>query len=122
MIAYRRKPKEYLNQRNFILVLVGIILAAIAGFFIYQFKLLRSPSLIVTSPPADIAVSSYSFELRGRTDPEADLTMNGRPLYSGASGEFTEKVQLVKGVNRMEFEAKNRYGKTTKITRYIVVK
>ncbi len=114
-------PERYITQRNFILALAGLILAAIAGFFAYEFKFLRSPALMITDPGGDRIAGSRTVDVRGRTDPDADLTLNGRPLYSGETGEFSERLYLFNGVNRLEFESKNRYGKTTRITRYVVI-
>ena len=113
---------RHINQRNFALVLGGMALALTVSFFAYEFKFLRAPKLEVIIPERDTASSSDVFDVRGRADPDADLTLNGRPLYSGGTGEFEERVYLVKGVNVLEFEAKNRYGKSTRLVRYIVVK
>lgn len=119
----RHIPHRYITQRNFKIAIVAAGSTLIIGFFIYQFKFLRAPSLEIFAPAKDIAVESDFFDVRGRTnDPDADLTLNGRPLYSGETGEFTERIYLVKGVNRLDFEARNRYGKTTILTRYIVVR
>lgn len=118
----RRIPQRHINQRNFLAAVAALLLAAVLAFFGYEFRLLGAPGLEVTEPPRDIAASEDVFDVRGRGDADADLTVNGRPLYSGGTGEFTERIYLVKGVNRLDFEAKNRYGKTTTITRYIVVK
>jgi len=119
----RRIPERYVNQRNFTLAVGGIIMAVIVGFFAYEFKFLRAPSLEIMAPTRDIIADSDTFDVRGRTnDLDADLTLNGRPLYSGETGEFTERIYLVVGVNRLDLEAKNRYGKTTTITRYIVLR
>lgn len=117
-----RLSAQYVNQRNFVLAATGIVLAAIVGFFAYEFKFLRAPDLVLLAPTEDLAGESTIFDVRGRTDADADVTLNGRPLYSGETGEFTERVYLTPGVNRLEFEAKNRYGKTTTLTRYIVVR
>ena len=117
----RRRPSR-INQRNFKLAVAAIGVALVAGFFIYQFKFLRAPLLEITDPPADIVTDQLAFDVKGRTDPDADLTLNGRPLFSGSTGAFTERVYLFKGVNRLDLVARNRYGKTTMITRYIVVR
>ncbi len=117
-----RRRHAPINQRNFVLLIAAMVVAAIVGFFAYEFKFLRAPGLEILEPPGDIATEATRYDLRGRTDPDADLTLNGRPLYSGGSGEFSERIYLFKGVNRLEFEAKNRYGKTTRVVRYIVVK
>ncbi len=115
-----RPHERHINQRNFVLALAGAVIAAVLGFFAYEFRLLGAPDLEVSAPRQDIAVTENAFDVRGRGDPDANLTVNGRPLYSGETGEFIERIHLVPGVNRLDFEAKNRYGKTTRITRYIV--
>ena len=117
-----RRAERYITQRNFALAVAAAALAAIVGFFIYEFKFLRPPEIELLAPTRDIIASSEIYDVRGSVDPDADLTLNGRPLYSGETGEFTERIYLLKGVNRLEFEAKNRYGKTTRVTRYIVVR
>ncbi len=118
----RSTSHRYITQRNFKIAVVVAGAALIIGFFTYQFKFLRAPALKVSLPDTDITVESDFFDVRGRTDPDADLTLNGRPLYSGETGEFTERIYLVPGVNRLDFEAKNRYGKTATLIRYIVVR
>lgn len=115
-----RIPERHINQRNFAIAGFGIFVALIAGFFISEFRFLKPPELDLVAPTRDIATDGTVFDVKGRTDPDADLTLNGRPLYSGATGEFTERVYLVKGVNELVFVARNRYGKTTSVTRYIV--
>lgn len=118
----RIQRSRHINQRNFKAAIASAGILAVLGFFIYQFKFLRPPSLELSSPTRNTVTADLAVDVRGRTDdPEADLTLNGRPLYSGESGEFTERIYLSPGPNRLDVEAKNRYGKTTKITRYIVV-
>lgn len=115
-------PGRYVTQRNFKIAVVASAVFAVVVFFIYQFKFLRAPDLEISSPDRDISQKEMFFDVHGRSDPDADLTLNGRPLYSGETGEFTERIHLVKGVNRLDFEARNRYGKTSRITRYIVAR
>lgn len=117
-----RIPDRYINQRNFKIAVSLAAIALISGFFVSELKFLRPPALEISEPSQDIETGSAAFDVRGRTDPDADLTMNSRPLFSAGNGEFTERVYLVKGVNELAFVARNRYGKTTALTRYIVVK
>jgi len=116
------KRERYLTQRNFRILLAALIFTGVVGLFLYGSRSLRAPTLVVSAPAKDTATSEDIVDVRGRTDPDADVTVNGRPLYIGSSGEFEERLYLVKGVNALSFEAKNRYGKTTSITRYLVVR
>jgi hypothetical protein len=116
-----RRRRNFLTQTNFKLALGlgGAIL--IAAFFIYEFKFLRAPRLVITTPNQNETIITNTLEVKGLTDPDADLTLNGRPLYSGERGEFSDTTLLQEGTNTLVFEAKNRYGKTSTLTRYIVV-
>ena len=116
-----RHLHRYLNQQNFVLVLAGIALAAIVGYFIYEFKFFLSPALEIHSPDRDIMTKSTVMDVAGVTDPDADLTVNGRPLFSGEDGAFAERIHLVTGVNRLEFQAKSRSGEMATVIRYVIV-
>ena len=117
----QRLGSPFINQRNFVLVIAAIILLIIIAFFGFEFRSLGAPMLEILTPERDVRATSDVFDVKGRADRDADITLNGRPLFSGGTGEFTERVFLVPGVNRLEFSAKNRYGKTTVVIRYIVV-
>lgn len=122
MNIIRYQSRGYVNQRNFVLAVCGLALVTIVGYFAYEFRYLRHPRLKVMSPASDVIAEVGMFNVRGITDPDADLTLNSRPLYSGETGEFEERISLAKGINRLEFEAKNRYGRRTSLVRYIVAK
>jgi len=122
MMVPRAAGERYLTQRNFRLLVAALIFAGVAGLFLYGTRSLRAPTLVVSAPEKDAATSQNIIDVRGRTDPDADVMVNGRPLYIGSDGAFEERLYLVKGVNALSFEAKNRYGKTTSLTRYLVVR
>lgn len=117
----QRLGSSYINQTNFKVAIVGTGILLLVIFFSYESKFLRSPRLEISSPDRNLTTSELVFDISGRTDPDSDLTVNQRSLYSGETGEFADRVYLVTGVNTLEFVAKNRYGKATTITRYIVV-
>ena len=118
----RTANERYLTQRNFRMLLGVLVFGGVVGLFLYGTRSLRAPTLVVESPATDAITREAILDVRGRTDPDADVTVNGRPLYIGSSGAFEERLYLVQGVNALSFEAKNRYGKTTSLTRYLVVR
>lgn len=120
-MALGTAKERYLTQRNFRILLALAVFAGVAGLFLYGMRSLRAPTLIISVPVEDAATTQDFIDVRGNTDPDADVTLNGRPLYIGSSGSFEERLYLVKGVNTLSFEAKNRYGKTTRVLRYLVL-
>ena len=119
-----RRPisEGYFSRRNIKRAVAGVIGVGIIGFFAYESRFLAAPSLALAAPERDVAIEEIVYEVRGHTDPDADVSVNGRPLFIAPTGEFSERLQLFTGVNRLDFVAKNRYGKQTAQTRYIVVK
>lgn len=117
----RATTDRLITQQNLRILIASAIFIAVVGFFVFEFRSLRAPLLVVEAPDADAATTEQVIDVRGRTTPDADVTVNGRPLYIGSSGEFEERFSLFPGVNTLTFEAKNRYGKTTRIVRRIVV-
>jgi len=116
-----RIPRQRITQRRIRVVAALAAIAAIAGFFGYEFRYLRAPDLELATPTRDIISDSDIIDVRGRTDPDADVTLNGRPLFIAPDGAFEERVYLGRGLNRLEFEARNRYGKMTTVSRYLVL-
>lgn len=104
-------------------IVVGCAILLLVGYF--------GINLIVSYSSPDISFSDRGgnretvdrvFTFQGKTHSEADLTMNGRIVYLNESGEFQERVLLAEGLNAFEFVAENKFGKVTKVIRYIFVK
>lgn len=81
-----------------------------------------APRMAFSDGGGNKEMSERVFMFSGTTHPEADLTLNGRVVYLDESGGFEERVLLAQGLNAFEFTAKNKFGKITKIIRYIFVK
>lgn len=101
----------------------GLALLFLAGYVSVNLIVSYSaPRLSFLDGGGDKEMSERVFMFSGKTHPEADLTLNGRIVYLNESGGFEERVLLAQGLNAFEFVAKNKFGKITKVIRYIVVK
>jgi hypothetical protein len=110
-----------LRSPAFIGILVGLMV--FVGYFGINLGLsYSSPSISFFAGGGDFETTDRAFTFRGKTNSEADLTMNGRIVYLNESGEFEERVVLANGLNAFEFAAKNKFGKVKKIIRYIIMK
>ena len=99
------------------------ILSITAYYMYYQFRFfVTNPSVFITEPSSDFITGDRYIYVKGKTNDNSVLTLNGRPLYINEAGEFNERVNLANGLNALEFEAQNKAGKITKIIRYILVK
>lgn len=112
------------DGKKIVYIILAVFLLAIFSFYLYyQFRFyFRNPELILEVPSKDLMITKSFIEISGKIDMDSVLTLNGRPIYSKETGEFRERVNLGDGLNTLEFEAKNKAGKVTRIIRYILVK
>ena len=58
--------------------------------------------LEIVTPKDESVVQEASVQVRGRTVPDAVVSVNGQPVEVDASGNFTAQVTLEKGPNAIE--------------------
>lgn len=139
---FRREYDEKENQKrlkNFIkplstprlVITPGLILATTTiifltlffGYVIYQYRSFAgAPILIIDEPRTDLTTSETVFNIVGRTDPDAEVSLNGQKIILGEKGIFSAHITLAEGVNTLNFVAENKLGKTNKVTRAVVLR
>jgi len=82
--------------------------------------LIKPPSLEISQPSTDITINQDKFKIIGKTNPFAIVTINGEELYIDKEGKFEKEISLSGGLNTLQIEAKNRFGKTNTIIRRII--
>ncbi|MBI4920099.1 helix-turn-helix domain-containing protein [Candidatus Azambacteria bacterium] len=103
-----------------ITVFFGIfLLISLLAYLVYQFKFLVGPPNLAISPKEDIIVKQESITVDGKTDSGIRLTINGENIFVSSDGGFSKEVRLADGVNSIEVQATNNFGKTSKIVRQI---
>ena len=94
-----------------------------AGYLIWQIRgIVEPPRLSVYSPLEGHVVSQPTTVVQGETEKESRLTVNGQEIMVSESGRFETKIDLSNGVNTIVIEATKKHGKTTSVTRHLVVK
>ncbi len=97
--------------------------ALFSGYLIWQVKgILEPPRLIIYSPLEGHVLSQPSTTVEGETEKESRLTVNGQEIMVKENGKFEARINLSNGVNTIIIEATKKHGKTTSITRHLVVK
>lgn len=100
-----------------------IFVIAFAFYFIYQIRgILEPPHLIIFSPDEGYVTEQNNILVRGETDKETKLTVNGQDIMVNEEGKFEVNLDLSKGVNTITISATKKHGKTTSNTRHVVVK
>jgi cytoskeletal protein RodZ len=118
------QPKRIVFTGRLLAVLTGVVLIAVVfGYLLWQFQgLAGAPALSVTNPPKDIVLDAAQVTIGGHTTPGSDVSINGSPLATDMSGNFSEQVALENGINALVVVSRSKLGKTTTVTRNILAK
>ena len=93
------------------------------GYLGWQIKgIIQPPRLMVYSPFEGDVVNQLSALVQGETEHEARLTVNGQEIMVNEAGKFEDKIDLSPGVNTITVAAEKKHGKTTTVTRHLVVR
>lgn len=130
-----RKQKELMplpgTRKNFSVVTParlwlgagGILLLASLVFFGTRLtRFVGTPGLAIDEPPDSAAYSEPFISVKGKTEKESSLTVNGRELKIDGQGYFDETLELGSGVHSLEFLVKNRFGSERREVRNVFIK
>jgi len=96
-----------------ITLLLSLSVFAVLGYYFYhQVNSFNSkPYLYVESPAADEVVKERELTVKGKTEEDATLRINGQDVSVGGDGLFSQKITLSEGRNLLVIEARNRFNK-----------
>jgi len=100
-----------------------LFLILIFAYLWYQYNVfIGPPTLVLLEPQQDLEVLSPEIKIKGNTDSDVNLTINGQDVYVNQDGLFDSTVNLTAGINAVEIHVKNRRGEETTIVRRIFYK
>lgn len=102
-------------------VLVLIIIFFIYLWFEYRF-LVGAPFLQVDQPRDQITISIPLIQVRGKTDPEAKISINNQEIAVDVNGKFSQEIKLVESVNTITITSSLKTGKSSKVERTVFLK
>jgi cytoskeletal protein RodZ len=113
--------------RNFPYVVRSVVVSAfILVFFIYlglQVKaMVEPPTLTLYTPDDGFVTSDNSITIRGKTEAESSVKLNGKNIQTDEYGYFQESIALSSGINTLTIRAHKRHGKEISETRHVVVR
>lgn len=100
----------------FYALLIGFIVWY--GHFQARF-FIEGPKLTLTSPTVEVS-NERIISVTGSTENITDITLNGRSIHTDAFGNFTESLVLENGYTIMTVEVRDRYGRTSSLSRGLV--
>ena len=125
----REARANKLTARNFAIITPRIVTAFfsllilfVVGYYLWhQINSFNSaPYLFVSSPYENHIVNDSNITVKGETEKEVSVKINGQDIFVNQSGYFEEDIILQPGKNVLVIEATNRFNGTTKEIRNII--
>ncbi len=121
-----RRSQKTVHRWNHLpfLFRLGSIFAVALIFFGYLGlqvkKIIEPPHLNLFSPINGMITADANLQIKGQTDKEVKVLINGKEIKNSEAGMFDETLVLSPGVNTLVISAEKKHGKTTTETRYVV--
>jgi cytoskeletal protein RodZ len=113
-------PKFLRSSKLGFFLLTIIFLIGVLVYLTGQYlSLIRGPSLEIITPLDQSKIDASFLEVKGKTEPDAVVRVNGGIINISSEGEFICRVSLNEGENTIVIEATNRLDKTRKILRKV---
>ena len=102
--------------------LISVVLVAVASFLFFQYRsALFNPTLTIDSPRENQTINSLTVEVRGKTDPNATLTVDNEQIPIDSNGSFKKQISVFPGRRTLVFQVENKFGRLTQLKRSISV-
>lgn len=106
-----------ITSRSF--VVLGIILLVFGSFF-YLYREFKSfaadPQLAILEPQNGALIEGSEVTVRGKTDKNAQVTLNDQEVFVDNDGFFLNTLFLQPGINTVLVRTRNRFGKEKSVT------
>lgn len=119
--AQRSRLWEIATPRFLSMTGGGAVLLVILLYVLFNVRTYtRAPRLLVVEPPQDVEVQGPTIAVHGRTDPTAEVLINGERTAVRDDGTFEETLGVGEGVNTLRFIARSIGGRETVIVREVL--
>ncbi|MBU0598637.1 helix-turn-helix domain-containing protein, partial [Patescibacteria group bacterium] len=117
----RKIPKPIITPKIIKIILIVFIISACLTYVGFEItEIFSPPELVVLEPDNNLSTTQNSITVSGTTDPEAQLTINGKQTYLDEKGEFIEVINLNEGVNKIIIKSVKKRSKEVTEIRHVL--
>lgn len=118
-----RGREPYFTPTQFWTIAGILLFAALLIFLSLRFvDFVAPPELTLERPHEQEVAEKTTVMVKGKTEKESQLTVNGRGIKIDGQGNFEEEIETMPGLNTLEFRVQNRFGKESRVVRHVLVK
>jgi len=94
-------------------IFVALVVVGLFYFFKEVNQFSKTPLLVVNNPISNQTVNDSNINVSGVTDRGNQVFINGQPVFVSEKGEFSQKVSLQKGLNKIVISTRNKFEKVS---------
>lgn len=104
----REKARRQINLTIIVVICLFVLL-----YSLYEARnLLKGPNLVISVPEKNyISTKNSVLDIRGNAKNILSLTVNNRPILITPEGDWSDKLLLLSGYNRIAITAKDKFGR-----------
>jgi len=87
----------------------------------YFNRVVFPPKLAVITPAQNILTTESQLMVSGESEREAEVKINGEIVLNNHGGQFSQLVNLKKGLNNLVITAKKKYSREKTVIRQVIV-
>ena len=106
----------------FRILIIGIAVLILLGYIGYEInKMFAPPQLTITAPADNLITDDQFIEVKGNITDEAKVVINGKEILSDKAGNFSQIIDLQKGLNTIKISAQKKHGQERVVYRTVLV-
>ncbi|MFA5184536.1 MAG: helix-turn-helix domain-containing protein [Patescibacteria group bacterium] len=103
-----------------ILIAAAVLICFLYLTFYFK-KIIFPPTLNIIEPEKNMLTTKDSILIKGETEPGAEIKINGEIVLNNDNGNFSQSINLKKGLNNIVITAKKKYSREKIVNRQILV-
>ena len=117
-----RGPKLIITPRLVMITIVVLVVIIALSYLFFEVRgFTRAPMLTISSPADDSRIKENNVTVKGKTDPTAEVKINGEKVFVQSDGSFSETIGIGPGLNKISVSAKSIGGKESTVSKEVLV-
>jgi cytoskeletal protein RodZ len=122
LMVQRAKTEAPWYRRHGRLLIAGAVIMIVLAYFGWQiWNLFTPPNLVIVRPATDVTTTESAITVSGISEGDAKVSINNAPIQINDRGEFSESIDLQRGLNTLKITAKKKYSRERVVYRNILV-
>ncbi|MBI4652780.1 helix-turn-helix domain-containing protein [Candidatus Kuenenbacteria bacterium] len=92
--------------------LIGVFLIILLFYIVFEVKnIISPPKLIIQEPSDNLVISESTIRVIGKTDINANVTINNQEIFKNSDGGFNKIINLQSGLNLITISAQKKHSR-----------